>query len=1007
MNHNRHLVEIIVKLIKINVVLSKDLSYTLFGLMSVLPAGRINKMSDGVVRVFVSSTFRDMRRERDVMMGSVFPQVRRWCEKRGVIWREIDLRWGITMEEANRGEALRLCLEEVRTCFPFFIALLGERYGYIENELPAGLEERFPWLQGFRDRSITEIEIEAGALRHAAPSQTVLFYFRDPKFLEGLPETEDPADYRPATEEGKDKLGKLKARIVASGHTIRRFSSAEELEEIMTADLLEMLSKADLLIHSHRVPDAQWNFARTHGQFFVGAKSWLHSIDQHVMASGVPLLISGEVGSGKTALIAAWALGQTGGDQKIVLDSEPWWRRIIGLGTRLTSGEYHSNERTNVRIIPWFVGAVEEREDWRGVAQGLVSMIDPGQAQKRPDKDPLSLRSRLSAILHNLEQRTVLIIDGVDKIRDFDKDAPVSWIPDSLPPHVRLIVSAHHPAVIEWARRHNWKTLRLAKWSTARRLNFTVSWLESFGRKLDPAILNEIVTAPQTGEPLYLSTLLEELRMFGSFEELPNRVSKALCANSAKELYGQMLIRLESGCGPSRVRDFFSFMQVSRRGLTESELAILLGSGKRPLPSAYLSTLLLAAREALACTRGRLRAERAELRDAVAARYLAAGDNAWRERLVEHFMEEPWSRRKLEELPWQLAALARWNALARLVADPGFLSAPGGLVEARWAWSWLIANASAFRPETIYADVINDPGGHPQTAGATGWLLKEMGRTAAALSLGEYQLAEARRAAEPEVLAEALEFQVELLSSMGRCAHALSLWIELGSLARERRHPFLEARSLAGRGKELRQLGRVSEAREAWRAEERLLRQIGDQAALSACIANLALLDYDRDPNFAFTCLHRHMETCRLTDDLNGLRLCLGNLGALCNVRSKPSDALVYLREEESICRQYRDDEALHLCLGNQAESQKLLANYDAALDLLEERVRICRELGNHLEEAHAMLQRAHLFGEDLRAIDAAVQCLRDCLLIARTFSLDQIEADAGALSTRLGLPGL
>jgi hypothetical protein len=153
-------------------------------------------------------------------------------------------------------------------------------------------------------------------------------------------------------------------------------------------------------------------------------------------------------------------------------------------------------------------------------------------------------------------------------------------------------------------------------------------------------------------------TLLEELRMFGSFEELPNRVSKALCANSAKELYGQMLTRLESGCGPSRVRDLFSFMQISRRGLTESELAILLGSGTMPLPSAYLWPLLLAAREALICTRGRLRSERAELRDAVAARYLAGGDKAWRERLVEHFTKEPWSRRKVEELPWQLAALA-------------------------------------------------------------------------------------------------------------------------------------------------------------------------------------------------------------------------------------------------------------------------------------------------------------------------------------------------------------
>src|SRR5262245_34224355 len=109
--------------------------------------GKENRTTDQVIRVFISSTFRDMQRERDVMMERVFPQVRRWCEQRGVILREIDLRWGITLEEAHRGDTLRLCLEEVEACSPFFIALLGERYGYVEKELHPDLETRFPWLR--------------------------------------------------------------------------------------------------------------------------------------------------------------------------------------------------------------------------------------------------------------------------------------------------------------------------------------------------------------------------------------------------------------------------------------------------------------------------------------------------------------------------------------------------------------------------------------------------------------------------------------------------------------------------------------------------------------------------------------------------------------------------------------------------------------------------------------------------------------------------------------------
>ena len=85
---------------------------------------------DRVIRVFVSSTFRDMQAERDELVLKIFPQLRRLCEERGVTWGEIDLRWGITEEQSQRGEVLSICLEEIRRCRPYFIGLLGERYGW-------------------------------------------------------------------------------------------------------------------------------------------------------------------------------------------------------------------------------------------------------------------------------------------------------------------------------------------------------------------------------------------------------------------------------------------------------------------------------------------------------------------------------------------------------------------------------------------------------------------------------------------------------------------------------------------------------------------------------------------------------------------------------------------------------------------------------------------------------------------------------------------------------------
>ena len=52
------------------------------------------------IRVFISSTFRDMMRERDLLVKQVFPELRRKCAKRFATFTEVDLRRGITPGEA-------------------------------------------------------------------------------------------------------------------------------------------------------------------------------------------------------------------------------------------------------------------------------------------------------------------------------------------------------------------------------------------------------------------------------------------------------------------------------------------------------------------------------------------------------------------------------------------------------------------------------------------------------------------------------------------------------------------------------------------------------------------------------------------------------------------------------------------------------------------------------------------------------------------------------------------
>ena len=59
------------------------------------------------IRVFLSSTFRDMKQEREALMSHTWPALRQFCREREVeLWR--DLRWGISEEQSNRNETLQL-----------------------------------------------------------------------------------------------------------------------------------------------------------------------------------------------------------------------------------------------------------------------------------------------------------------------------------------------------------------------------------------------------------------------------------------------------------------------------------------------------------------------------------------------------------------------------------------------------------------------------------------------------------------------------------------------------------------------------------------------------------------------------------------------------------------------------------------------------------------------------------------------------------------------------------
>ena len=225
------------------------------------------------------------------MVKNAFPQLRALCESRGVAWCEVDLRWGITEGEASRDEVLTICLREVQECRPFFIAMLGERYGWVPEAFPAGLLVEHPWLAGLEGRSVTELEIILGALKPAPEASFASFYFRDPAvsrprpdssswdFQEEPPPEELKRDGPQAVrryEERRRKLDALKDRLRSSGFPIHEgIASPAEIGRLVVRDLSALVDRefpeATTPDHMQREADAHDSLAAGRASVFVRA----------------------------------------------------------------------------------------------------------------------------------------------------------------------------------------------------------------------------------------------------------------------------------------------------------------------------------------------------------------------------------------------------------------------------------------------------------------------------------------------------------------------------------------------------------------------------------------------------------------------------------------------------------------------------------------------------------------------------------------------------------------
>ncbi len=676
------------------------------------------RTQDRVIRVFISSTFRDMQAERDYLVKFIFPQLRKLCESRGVTWGEVDLRWGITEEQSQRGEVLPICLNEIKRCRPYFIGILGERYGWIPDALPSDLIEREPWLKEHLHgkTSITELEIIHGVLSEERMRGQAFFYFRDPRYVEQVP-IDERSTFIEDNAERTENLERLKTNIRIAGENdfcrLREgYRNAEVLGRAIRRDFTRLINQ---LYPEGSQPDPLDREAMDHAAYaksrervYIGRQEYFDTLDTYALSNDTqPLVILGESGSGKSALLANWLAA-------------------------------FQKTHPDIFVIQHYIGATPYSAAWATMLRRIMgefkrifriqqSIPDDLDALRNAFPDWLSMAAA--------KGRVVLVLDALNQLEDRDGAADLVWLPQDMPENVRLVVSTLPGKSLDEIHRRGWPAFKVEPLGIGEREKLIDAYLGQYTKNLNFAQRSRIAAAPQSANPLYLRVLLDELRIFGKYEELNERIEYYLKAGSTYDLYEKLIARWEQDYGSDLVRKSLSLIWAARRGLSECELLDLLGKGNRPLPMATWTPFYLAAESSLAPNSGLLTFSHDFVRKAVYDCVIHKVDleKTCRRNIASYFARQEISLRKVEELPWQLFMLRDWQDLANVLADSSFLPLAWRCqrfdVTGYWA---AIETRSPLRAERCFASSITLPTNASEVAEIHAYILGFLGHLTAA-----------------------------------------------------------------------------------------------------------------------------------------------------------------------------------------------------------------------------------------------------------------------------------
>jgi hypothetical protein len=207
------------------------------------------------------------------------------------------------------------------------------------------------------------------------------------------------------------------------------------------------------------------------------------------------------------------------------------------------------------------------------------------------------------------------VIDAINQI-----NAPnLRWLPTRLPPHVCCVLSALPSPEETWLVKRDIDKYEVPVLNYETREELTRGYLDLYRKKLSPKQLEHIVSAHPCENQQFLTTILAELVIFGSFEQRDAYISHLVSSRDLSDLFDKILSRFERDYGLDLTRDLLSALWASLRGLSATEIMEITS---RPLVEQ--SKVLLALEHHLKAPNGFTDFAHTFLRTAAQERYLGS-----------------------------------------------------------------------------------------------------------------------------------------------------------------------------------------------------------------------------------------------------------------------------------------------------------------------------------------------------------------------------------------------